>query len=66
MIAPVKNTVAKGAVRFRASARNLPDPVERTVAIRVEVEMGNTEAAARALMPKARPKLQFKGSKSGE
>lgn len=65
LVAPAENGVTKGAIRFRASARNLPEPIERTVVVRVEVEAGDTEAAARELMPKPRLKLEFKGRKSG-
>ncbi len=66
IIASASAGIKKGAVRFRASARNLPEQIERTVAIRVEVEAGDTEAAARALMPKPRLKLGFKGRKPGQ
>lgn len=66
VVAPAENDVTRGAVRFHVSARNLPDPIEKSVAVRVEVGIGDTEAAARALMPKPRLKLGFGGRKSGE
>ena len=65
VVAPAEDGVTRGAVRFRASARNLPDPIERTVAIRVEVEAGNTETAARAMLPKPLLMLRFKGRNAG-
>lgn len=66
VVALANDAVTRGAVRFRASARNLSEPIERTVALRIEVKTGDTEAAARALMPKPQPKLGFKGRKFGK
>ncbi len=50
VVAPADNSVTRGAMKFRASARNLPKPIECTVAFRVDVVTGDTEAAARSLM----------------
>lgn len=53
VLAPWSASIERGAVRFRASARNLPDPLEDVVEVRVETKEGDTETAARALVEKA-------------
>lgn len=60
VIVPADEAITKGAIRFRVSARNLAEPFERIVAIRIQVETGDTEAAVRALMPKPRTELKLK------
>ena len=60
IVAPAEKSITRGAVRIRVSARNLPERIERTVAVRVVVRTGDTGVAAQALMPKPRMKLEFK------
>ena len=53
VLAPSKMAGEAGAVRFRASARNIPTALDETTRIRIETKPGNTEEEARLLVTKA-------------
>lgn len=54
LLAPMNMAGGSGAVRFRASARNLPTALEETTRVGIEAKVGDTEAEARLLVSKAR------------
>ena len=54
LLVPLNLAGESGAVRFRASARNLPTALERTTRVQIVTEVGNTEAEARLLVSRAR------------
>jgi hypothetical protein len=51
VVAPLELATGNGAIRFKASARNLPRQVEHTVQVRIDRQMGDTETEVEALMP---------------
>lgn len=59
VFAPLNMPGGSGAVRFRASARNLPTALEETTRVQIETSVGDTEVEARLLVSRTR---QFPGS----